>query len=430
MSGGAVAGAGPAQPAGPREVPPAERPLRILHARVFDGVALRDAEETVLVAGGRIVDAEAWERHPAAAGAGADIETVDARGGIVTPGLIDAHFHAYGISLSLFHNDIQLPSYLAFAAQRRLNGALRRGFTTVRDVCGGDRGIARAIAEGLLSSPRYVYSGPALSQTGGHGDPTSPDETLCFHAGPGLEVVDGADEVRRAVRARIKSGAGVIKVMASGGVTSPADPIAVPQFSAEEIGVAVEEAERRGLYVAAHAYSSEAVRHALAAGVRSIEHGNLIDAETAAQLRDRGAFLVPTLITYDAMRRRGEAHGLGPAGLRKNGEVLEAGRSAIEHCVAQGARVGFGTDLMGPLEDEQLHGLRLQSEVMGVEATLRAATSTNAELLRRPDLGRVAPGASADLLIFDGDPLERPELLWDERSRAVVQAGRVRAAVG
>lgn len=406
------------------EVPAGERPIEIAHARVFDGTELADREQTLLVAGGRIVGEDDWDRAPGSA----DPLRIDARGGVVAPGLIDAHFHAYGISLSLFYNDVQLPSYLAFAAQHRLGSALRRGFTTVRDVCGGDRGIARAISEGLLHSPRYVYSGPALSQTGGHGDPASPDETLCFHSGPGLEIVDGVDEVRRAVRSRLRSGAAVIKVMASGGVTSPSDPIAVPQFSAAELEVAVEEAARRGVRVAAHAYSSEAVRHALDAGVRSIEHGNLIDSATAAEIRRCEAFLVPTLITYDAMRRRGREHGLSTAGLQKNLEVLEAGRRAIEHCVAQGASVGFGTDLMGALEDEQLEGLRLQAEVIGAEATLRAATRVNAELLQRPDLGRIEAGARADLLVFAGDPIEHPELLWDPRSRAVMQAGRLIAS--
>ena len=219
------------------------------------------------------------------------------------------------------------------------------------------------------------------------------------------EVVDGVDALRRAARERLRSGAHAIKIMASGGVISPSDPLRVPQYSPEEIRVVAEEATRRGSYVAAHAYSAEAIAVAVANGVRSIEHGNLLDAPTAAVMAERGAFLVPTLVTYDAMERRGAELGLAPVARAKNREVLDAGRTAIGLAREAGVRIGFGTDLMGALDDEQLHGLRLQAEVEGPLALLRAATSVNAELLGRDDLGRIGPGAVADLLVLDGDPL-------------------------
>jgi hypothetical protein len=139
----------------------------------------------------------------------------------------------------------------------------------------------------------------------------------------------------------------------------------VPQYSPEEIRVVVEEATRRGSYVAAHAYSAEAIGVAVANGVRSIEHGNLLDAPTAAVMAERGAFLVPTLVTYDAMERRGTELGLAPVAQAKNREVLDAGRTAIRLAREAGVRIGFGTDLMGALDGEQLHGLRLQAEVEG-----------------------------------------------------------------
>ena len=390
--------------------------LAIVDCRVFDGESGELRDGPVLVEDGRIT---------AVGEAGGADEVLDAGGGTVLPGLIDAHFHAYGVGLDLVGIESRPPTYVALAGARRLAGALERGFTTVRDVAGGDPGLAAAIAEGLLPAPRYLYTGAALSQTGGHGDARPAATDLCGCHAHMNEVVDGVDALRRAVRERFRRGAHAIKIMASGGVVSPTDPIRVPQYSAEEIRAVTEEAARRGSYVAAHAYSPEAVRHAVGNGVRSIEHGNLLDEATAALMAECGAFLVPTLVTYDAMERRGAELGLAPVGQEKNREVLAAGREAVRIARAAGVRIGFGTDLMGVLEDEQLAGLRLQTEVEGVLPLLRAATSVNADLLGRPDLGRVAPGCVADLLVLPGDPLADPDLLWTPApGRRVIQAGR------
>jgi imidazolonepropionase-like amidohydrolase len=393
--------------------------LTIVDCWVFDGESDELRDGPVHVVDGRIT---AVGRR---AGGTAD-EVLNAAGGTVLPGLIDAHFHAYGIGLDLLGIESRPLSYVALAGARRLAAALERGFTTVRDVAGGDPGLAAAIGEGLLPAPRYLFTGPALSQTGGHGDARPADVDVCGCHAHMNEVVDGVDALRQAVRDRFRRGAHAIKIMASGGVVSPTDPIRVPQYSAEEIRAVTEEAARRGSYVAAHAYSPEAVRHAVANGVRSIEHGNLLDAPTAELMAERGAFLVPTLATYDAMDRRGAEVGLSPVGQDKNREVLDAGRDAVRIARAAGVRIGFGTDLMGVLEDEQLEGLRLQAEVEGVLPVMRAATSVNADLLGRPDLGRVAPGCAADLLVVDGDPVTDPALLWTPTpGRRVVQSGRV-----
>jgi imidazolonepropionase-like amidohydrolase len=158
-------------------------------------------------------------------------------------------------------------------------------------------------------------------------------------------------------------------------------------------------------------------------GVRSIEHGNLLDAGTAALMAERGAFLVPTLAAYDAIDRRGAELGLAPVSQQKNREVLDAGRTAIELARAAGVSIGFGTDLMGALEDEQLVGLRSQIETDGPVNAILSATSVNADLLGRNDLGRVQVGCVADLLIVDGNPLADPSVLWGPR-RTVIQAGR------
>jgi imidazolonepropionase-like amidohydrolase len=395
---------------------PGPAALSIVNALIFDGTSPDLTEGCVRVADGVI--AEVGGRP-----GDADV-VIDARGGTVIPGLIDAHFHAYGAHLSSLEIEAGSLSYLALAGARRLAAALGRGFTTVRDVAGGDAGLARALAERLIPAPRYLFTGRALSQTGGHGDPRPPDLDFCTHGGQMCEVVDGADALRRAVRERFRQGAHAIKMMTSGGVMSPADPIRIPQYSAGEIAAVVDEAARRGSYVAAHAYSPEAIVASVENGVRSIEHGNLLDPLAAALMAERGAFLVPTLATYDAMARRGAGLGLAPVGLAKNLEVLDAGQRAIEIARRAGVRIGFGTDLMGPLEDEQLQGLRLQAEVEGPLAVLRSATSVNAELLGRDDVGRIGPGAAGDLIVLDGNPLEDPSVLWaGPGRRTVIQGG-------
>lgn len=392
--------------------------LSIVNATVFDGESAELVEGPVHVAEGRI---ESVGEGPE------PVERVlDARGGTVLPGLIDAHCHAYGISLDVRSLESRPLSYVALVAARRLAASLRRGFTTVRDPAGGDAGLARAIDEGLLAAPRYLWTGPALSQTGGHGDVREPDSELCGCAAHVAEVVDGVDALRRAVRDRFRRGAHAIKIFTSGGVVSPSDPLRIPQYSAEEIRAVTSEATRRGSYVAAHAYSPDAIRLAVDNGVRSIEHGNLLDADTAAMLAGSGAFLVPTLITYDAMERRGAALGLPPVSRQKNREVLDAGRHAVELARAAGVQIGFGTDLMGELEDEQLEGLRLQIEVEGPALALQSATSVNAALIGRADLGRVRPGCVADLLVVPGNPFDDPSVLWDEsRPRTVIQGGEL-----
>jgi imidazolonepropionase-like amidohydrolase len=390
--------------------------LSIINAAVFDGVSGDLTDGPVHVVDGRIA-AVGGPAEPAD-------QVLDARGGTVLPGLIDAHCHAYGIDLDMLALESHPLSYVALAAARRLAAALSRGFTTVRDPAGGDAGLARAIAEGLIPAPRYLWTGAALSQTGGHGDARAADSMVCGCNAHTVEVVDGVDPLRRAVRERFRTGAHAIKIMTSGGVVSLTDPIRIPQYSADEIRAVTAEAARRGSYVVAHAYSPEAIRHSIDNGVRSIEHGNLL--ATAAAMAKAGAFLVPTLAAYDAMKRRGADVGMAPVSRQKNREVLEAGQTAVELARAAGVRVGFGTDLMGPLENEQLNGLRLQAEVDGAATALQSATSVNADLLGRPDLGRVQEGCVADLLIVDANPLDDPSVLWSSAEhRTIVQGGTI-----
>ena len=361
----------------------------------------------------------------------ATAQRIDARGATVMPGLIDAHVHAtdWGASPAELRNT---PSSLTtLRAARNLKNMLHRGFTTVRDACGADAGLAAAVDEGLIESPRLFFVGRALSATGGHGDFRDPGddsrEDPCSCSDRGLSmVVDGEPEVRRAARNELRKGAHAIKIMASGGVASPTDPIANLQFSETEIRAIVEEAQFWGRYVMAHAYTVDAIARCLTFGVRSIEHGNLIDRETADLAAKLRAFVVPTLVTYQAMHERGREIGMPQVSLDKLKDVRTAGLRSLEHLKAAGVKTGLGTDLFGGLQSEQSRELSIRAEVDSNVDVLRSATSVNAELLQMEGkLGCVKEGAFADLLIVDGNPLTDLTLLQhgDRHITHIIKAG-------
>jgi imidazolonepropionase-like amidohydrolase len=393
--------------------------LTIINAVIFDG----DSPE--LVEGGiRIVDGDIVDVGPQVDGRGDDA-TLDAGGRYATPGFLDNHMHAYGISLNMMQMEASPTSYVALKGSTRLRAALHRGFTTIRDVAGGDIGLGMAIVQGLVEAPNYYYTGPALSQTGGHGDPREAHLDVCSCSHHATEVVDGVDNLRVAVRDRLRTGAHAIKIMASGGVVSLTDPLRIPQYSAEEIAAVCDEAQRRGSYVAAHAYSPEAIVHAVTNGVRSIEHGNLLDKETAQVMKKHGAVLVPTLVTYHAMSQHGASLGMAPFALEKNSQVLEAGQMAVKIAMDNGVEVGFGSDLMGDLEYLQLSGLPLQHEVQGTLELLRSLTSRNARILGTERHGWIRPGCTGDVLLLPANPFEDPTVLWEPRpGRDVIKGGQ------
>jgi imidazolonepropionase-like amidohydrolase len=336
---------------------------------------------------------------------------LDCGGRTLMPGLIDAHVHCYGVDADLGRLDRLPRSLQALRAAKRLEGSLRRGFTTIRDAGGADWGLAMAVETGLIPGPRLFYPGRALSPTGGHGDmrPNIALEQLCGCCTTTQTiavVADGVDEVRRAVRGELKRGAHAIKIMASGGVASPSDPIHVLQYSDEEIACAVWEAAAWKTYVLAHAYTAEAIFRAVRLGVRSIEHANLIDAPTAAFMAQRGAFAVPTLVTYEALADQGPAMGLPPESMAKLGTVRDRGLESLEILRTAGVRMGFGTDLLAEMHARQGEEFTIRRQALPAAEVLRSATSVNAALLMKEgELGVVRPGALADLILADGDPL-------------------------
>jgi imidazolonepropionase-like amidohydrolase len=231
--------------------------------------------------------------------------------------------------------------------------------------------------------------------------------------------------VRKAAREELRRGARQIKIMASGGVASPSDPIWNVQYSVEEMRAIVEEAQGWRTYAMAHAYTPEAITRAVAAGVRTIEHGNLIDAEAAAHMKRAGAYLVPTLVTYHALDELGRALGFPAASQAKVQDVLDAGLASLEIARDAGVPMGFGTDLLGEAHEQQSRELSIRAQVLPPAEILRSATLTNAEILgQEGELGVVAPGARADLLVVDGDPLSDLSLLEGQgRHLPVVMAG-------
>jgi imidazolonepropionase-like amidohydrolase len=382
------------------------------NAAVLDGTNPERREDWhVLVEGERIK--EVSDRPIASAGA----QTIDLAGRTLMPGLIDAHVHVVAVDAALARLAEQPLTLTSLQAGRVMEGMLARGFTTVRDAGGADGGLAEAVAQGLVRGPRLFPSGQALSQTGGHGDlrprTRSVVSCACCEYGAGLaRIADGVDECRRAARDELRKGATQIKIMASGGVASPYDPIWNLQYSDDEMRAIVEEARAWHTYVLAHAYTPEAISRSIANGVRSIEHANLIDAPTAAAIAKADAFVVPTLVTYDALYRFGRDLGIAEVSIAKLGDVREAGLRSLEILERAGVKIGYGTDLLGAMHKYQSREFVIRAEAMAPFDVIRSATIVNAELLNRSgELGVVAPGACADLIVVDGDPLRDISLL-------------------
>ncbi len=355
----------------------------------------------------------------------------DLAGKAIMPGLIDCHIHPFLTDMNLMKLEDTPVSLVTAQASVVLNRLLDRGFTTIRDAAGGDWGLKQAVDDGLIAGPRLFISGRALSQTGGHGDfrRRTDDSTMCSCSSAlhlTSRIADGVDQVRHAVRDELRKGADQIKIMVSGGVSSPFDPLEGCQFSMSEIEAAVEEATRAGTYVLAHAYSAEAITRALTAGVRTIEHANLIDVQAAELAAKNGAFVVPTLVAYEAGARHAQSAGYSDAMLDKLKRVREFGLRSLEICKAAGVKMGFGTDIIG---DQELHTQEflLRAEVLPAHEIIASATRIGAEILRREgELGVIAPGATADILVIDGNPLEDMSLLagHGEHLLAIMKDGR------
>ncbi|MEU6114145.1 amidohydrolase family protein [Streptomyces sp. NPDC047117] len=397
--------------------------LLLRNATLLDVVSGEYTEGDLRCADGQIVETGAGLKAPGA-------RTLDLGGAVVMPGLIDAHVHVTALTAGLGQLPSLSPTYVAAHSARIMGQMLDRGFTTLRDASGADYGLADAQAEGLIRGPRLLFCGRALSQTGGHGDVRgrgthrSDDHPCCAGLG---RVADGVDAVRAAARDELRKGAHHIKVMASGGVASPTDRIDSTQYSDDELRAIVEEARAANRYVAAHAYTARAINRALEAGIRSIEHGNLLDDRSVELFLAHDAYLVPTLVTYWALKEEGREHGLPESNWRKVDEVLGAGLAALERAARGGVNLVYGTDLLGGMHRHQNEEFRLRAQVQDPIDVIRAATANAAELVNMTGrVGTLEAGAHADLLVLDGDPLTDIGVLADPKHiRHVVQGGEV-----
>jgi imidazolonepropionase-like amidohydrolase len=398
------------------------------NARVFDGVNA-DCPEGVhlLVEDGTI--REVSDRPITAPGS----RVIDVGGRTLMPGLIDAHMHAYGSDVSVQKIEAHGEAYRTAYATRMLGHALDCGFTTVRDVGGGDYGLSQALADGLIRGPRFFYAGRFLSMTGGHGDFRQQHEHEHSYCACGAfnslgVIADGVDAVIRAAREELRRGAHCIKIMGSGGVASPTDPIWMNQYREDEIRAVVNETVERRSYTAAHCHPASAIRRCTQYGVRSIEHGTLIDDETAEFVAKTGNYIVPTMAIIFGLIKMGRELGFPEVSQRKAEIAYEKALSGMDAMRRAGVKLGFGTDLIGKLYVQQCREFTIRREVFSPLEILRQATSISAELMMMQGrLGCVATDAHADLLVVDGDPLKDINVLAADGKnlRLIMRAGEL-----
>lgn len=402
-------------------------------AFVFTGGKILDTTEgilrddlEVLVVGNTIAEVAQTVSRPEIA------QVIDLAGKTLMPGMIDCHVHVVAENLDLWGNMIAPSSLSALRSARVMEESLQRGFTTLRDLGGADYGLVLGVDQGLIDGPRLIICGKGLTTTGGHADlrkrtddrPGIMSERL---GSMGL-IVDGVDNVRAACRSFIKEGAHFIKVMANGGVSSPNDPIHSIQYSRAEIEAMVEEADNAGLYVSAHVYTDKSIRRCVELGVRSLEHCNLIEPDTAKLAAEKGCIAVPTLVAYDALALEGEALGLGAAEFAKIDTVRSGGLRSLEIMRDAGLPMAFGSDLLGELRKYHCMEFELLAKVLTPAEIIQSATLVGAKLCHlEGKAGIIAEGAFADLIVIDGNPLSDISLLQgDGMHMPVIMAnGRV-----
>lgn len=423
------------QEAGP--APAAAAPARVTlfsNVRIFDGKSdTLSAPSNVFVRGNKI---EKISTDPIPTDRRGDTVLIDGGGKTLMPGLIDAHVHTMMESIPVITGLTSDIGYVNLVAARAAEKQLLRGFTTVRDLGGASLSLKAAIDQGLHAGPRIYPSGATISQTGGHGDfrlpndvPEDPNASLTYLERTGMTMIaDGPDEVLKRVREQLRNGATQIKLMAGGGVSSNYDPLDVTQYTTAEFAAAVGAAENWGTYVTVHAYTPKAIRSAVEAGVKCLEHGNLIDEDTAKLLAEKGVWwsLQPFMDDPDAP----SAFPEGSPNRIKQLQMFAGTDTAYQLAKKYKIKTAFGTDNLFSASNAAIQGkqlTRLKKWYSNAEI-LRMATSGNAELLtlsgpRNPypgKLGVVEVGAYADLLLVNGDPLENLDLVADPEANFIV----------
>ena len=412
--------------------------ILITGARIFDGVSdtLIDNQD-VLIEDGKFSQLAAGITVPEGA------QVIDAGGRVMTPGFIDMHYHLSLCSVPVIDmagSNAPDLDYIGIIAGQEAERVLMRGFTSLRDVGGASWGAKLAADRGQIPGPRVWPSLRTLSQFGGHGDANPRFMNPREFGGPenNLErlgysrIVNGVDDVLAATRENLKRGASQIKMHLAGGVGTEFDPIDGRQFVFDEIRAAVEVAEGFGTYVTAHVYTPDGVKQAIEAGVRSIEHGNLIDEEIAKMMAENDVWLSPQVVVYLTF-----SPDLGPVRLAK-GKMVEAGLDTMfELAKKYGIKIVFGTDVVVNPEAcaDQNREFVERTKWFTPAEVLKQATSLSGELLqlsgeRSPYpgvVGKIEEGAHADLLLIKGNPLEDISILTqpDEVLDLIMKGGRI-----
>ncbi|HEX3470470.1 MAG TPA: amidohydrolase family protein [Silvibacterium sp.] len=393
---------------------------------IFDGKsAALSAPSNVLVKGNII---QRISTSPITVDTNANVSVIAGNGRVLMPGLIDAHWHAFMAAVPQPVLMTADPRYLLLLATRQAGATLMRGFTTVRDLGGPVFGLKRAIDEGVFPGPRIYPSGAFISQTSGHGDfrfsfevPRLPGGPLSYTEVEGIAAIaDSPDEVRLRAREQLRAGASQIKLMAGGGVASPYNPIESTQYTEPELRAGVEAAENWGTYVTVHAYTPRAIQQAIAAGVKCIEHGQLIDEPTAKLMAEKGTWwsLQPFLDDEDLHQ-----FPEGSVNQRKLMEVVTGTDNAYKLAKKYKIKTAFGTDILFDARLVNRQGAILAKLIRWYTPAevLKMATGDNGELMALTGfinpypgrLGVVQEGALADLLLVDGNPLENIKLIED-----------------
>jgi imidazolonepropionase-like amidohydrolase len=399
-----------------------------MNVRVFDGTDKLTPLENVLVTGNKIAKISAG-----AVTAPSGTVTIDGKGRTLMPGLIDAHTHVMFDSIPLVTALTSDSIYVSSVATRSASDMLMRGFTTIRDLGGPVFGLKKAIDEGILAGPRIWPSGSFISQSGGHGDfrfptdlPAAPGSFTYSEKIGAAAIADSPDDVRKRVREQLALGASQVKLMAGGGVSSTYDPLDVTQYTVPEIRAAVEAAENWGTYVAVHAYTPRAVRQAIEAGVKCIEHGQLLDEPTAKLMADKGIWWSLQPFDDDGNSTFAE----GTPNRIKQLQMYSGTDNAYRYARKYKIKVAWGTDNLFSSKNSKLQGAKLAKMVkcFSPAEALRIATKDNGELLamsglRTPypgKIGVVEEGALADLLLVDGDPIANIKLVEDAAKNFLV----------
>lgn len=407
--------------------PPSE--VLFKNVRIFNGVSPTLSPATDVLVRGNIITSIGSSAQVAPSAT-----IIEGRGRTLMPGLIDAHTHIMFSSLPQLAALTADLGFMSIAAAREAEATLMRGFTSVRDLGGPALGLKRAIDSGLAVGPRIYPAGAMISQSGGHGDfrlPTeipAADGSMTYGERVGANAIaDSPDAVRKRAREQLALGATQLKLMAGGGVASSYDPLDVAQYSVAELRAAVEAAENWGTYVTVHAYTPRAIRQAIEAGVKCIDHGQLIDEPTAQLMAKNGTWLSlqPFIEGPGA-----NAYPAGSPNDVKQKQMFAGTDNAYALAKKYKLKVAWGTDTLFSAANTKLQGVNLakMSRWLTPAETLIMATSTNAELLalsgpRNPypgKLGVVAQGALADLLLVDGDPTANLDLVTDPAKNFVV----------